>query len=240
MSKVTVADVMTTDVVTVPPTAPFKEVARVLVSRGISAVPVVDEESTLLGVVSEADLLVKESGIRRKMPSMLAGTKLWRKWVKARATTAGEVMTPTVKSIEPTASLDQAARRLTDEGLRRLFVVDHGRLVGVLARRDALRAFLTGDEELADNIRTHVLRDALWLDPKDIVVSVQDGVVTLSGTVERRSDAQLAETVTARTPGVVEVHNELVFRIDDRDVEEDMAAARRRWRRSQEGFESDG
>jgi CBS-domain-containing membrane protein len=58
MSKVTVADVMTTDVVTVPPTAPFKEVARVLVSRGISAVPVVDEESTLLGVVSEADLLV--------------------------------------------------------------------------------------------------------------------------------------------------------------------------------------
>src|SRR5690606_37180431 len=144
------------------------------------------------------------------------------------------------KSIEPTASLDQAARRLTDEGLRRLFVVDHGRPVGVLARRDALRAFLTGDDELADNIRTHVLRAALWLDPKDIVVSVQDGVVTLSGTVERRSDAQLAETVTARPPGVVEVHNELVFRIDDRDVEEDMAAARRRWRRSQEGFESDG
>src|SRR5690606_11773845 len=115
-SKVTVAGVMTTDVVTVPPTAPFKEVARVLVSRGISAVPVVDEESRLLGVVSEADLLVKESGSTGwKRPAMIAGAKRWRKWAKARATTAAEAMTPAVKSIEPTASLSEAARRLTEE-----------------------------------------------------------------------------------------------------------------------------
>ncbi|MFO7191442.1 MULTISPECIES: CBS domain-containing protein [Thermocrispum] len=240
-SKVTVADVMTTDVVTVPPTAPFKEVARVLVSRGISAVPVVDEESRLLGVVSEADLLVKESGSTGwKRPAMIAGAKRWRKWAKARATTAAEAMTPAVKSIEPTASLSEAARRLTEERLRRLFVVEDGKLVGVIARRDAVRAFLADDEDLRETIRTEVLRDGLWLDPDTIEVSVRDGVVTLRGTVERRSEVALAESMTARTPGVVDVRNELTYRIDDRDVEQEMAEARRNWRKAREGFDSDG
>lgn len=241
MSTATVADVMTTDVVTVPPAAGFKHIVEVLAEHGVSAVPVVDANSALLGVVSEADLLVKEGRPNPSgMPSLIAGAKQWRHWVKARATTAERLMTPGVKSIESTAPLAAAARRLTDEGVRRLFVVDDGKLVGVLARRDALRAFMATDDDLRDAVRQDVFQHVLWIDPETVNVDVIDGVVTLGGTVERRSDVELAESLTARIPGVVMVRNELEFTTDDAHLERDMAAAHGRWRRSQEGFGSQG
>lgn len=238
MSTATVADVMTADVVTVPPTAPFKQLVSVLAEHGISAVPVVDENSALIGVVSEADLLVKEGRPNSsRMPSLIAGSKQWRRWIKARATTAEQLMTLAVKTIEPTVPLAAAARRLTDEGVRRLFVVDEGKLVGVLARRDALRAFMASDDDLRETVRQDVFRRVLWIDPATVTVTVADGVVTLSGTLERRSEVELAEALTARTPGVVAVRNELEFSTDDSRL--DMAVAHGRWRRSREGFSSD-
>lgn len=237
MSTTTVADVMTTDLVTVAPSDSFKHVVEVLARHSISAVPVVDTDSTLVGVVSEADLLIKEGRPNPSwIPSLLSGSKQWRRWMKARATTAERLMTPGVKHIEPTASLAAAARRLTDEGVRRLFVVEDGKLVGVLARRDALRAFLATDEDLRDTVREGVIRHALWIDPEEITVTVMDGVVTLTGSVERRSEVELAEALTARTPGVVAVRNELEFTTDDSNLDQEMAAAHGRWRRSQEGF----
>jgi len=215
---VTVADVMTSDVVSVGQQTPFKDVVTSLRDHGISAVPVLDATGRPVGVVSEADLLVKE---RYREHSRAFGavplrgrSRLIR---RATATTAGEVMTARVKTVGPGVPLSMAVRRLLTENLRRLFVVDeHGRLVGVLARRDVLlRVFSRSDEELAGTVRHDVLRFALWAAPDEVSVRVSDGEVTLEGELDRRSEVERAGLLTAQIPGVVAVHNRLTYSVDD-------------------------
>lgn len=217
MSAVTVADVMTREVVTVGGKAPFKEVVALLRDHAISAVPVLDSAGRPVGVVSEADLLVKERYRERAHTfgaiPLPGRSRLLR---RAAATTAGEVMTTGVKTIGPDVSLSTAVRRLLGENLRRLFVVDEqGMLIGVLARRDVLRVFSRGDEELAGAVRHDVLRFALWAAPDEAVVRVTDGEVTLEGQLDRRSEVERASLLTAQIPGVVAVHNKLTFVVDD-------------------------
>lgn len=220
MSVPTVAEVMTTDVVTVIPATPFKEVVGLLAEHRVSAVPVVDEDHRPIGVVSEADILVKEAHPGEfEVPGMLAGRKRWRRWTQVHATTCADVMTHGVATIAPGESLTTAARRLSEEKLRRLFVVDpdSGRLVGVLARRDLIRVYLRSDEELAECVRRDVLRRVLWVGPNEVTVGVSDGEVTLEGALERAGEVELAEQLVAQVPGVVAVHNKLTYFLEDAD-----------------------
>ena len=117
----TVGSVMTRCPVTVPTGAPFATVAAILNRRRIGAVPVVDRDGRLVGVVSEADLLGGRDG---------AGV------------TARELMTPTVHTATADTTLPAATRQLAVTGVRRLFVTEHGRLVGVVSRRDLLSTYL--------------------------------------------------------------------------------------------------
>ncbi|MBA0126905.1 CBS domain-containing protein [Haloechinothrix sp. YIM 98757] len=217
MSQSTVAEFMTRNVISVTPGTPFKEAAQLLNEHEISALPVLGPQSQVLGVVSEADLLVKEQyeGVIR-MPNLFAGRRRWRQFRKATATAVADVMTTKVKTITPEQPLSQAARLLMAGRLRRLFVVDEsGALLGVLARRDALRVFTRDDDELAETVRREVLRKALWAAPDEVSVEVTDGEVTLSGVVDRRSEAERAGGITAQLPGVVAVHNDIHYTMDD-------------------------
>jgi CBS domain-containing protein len=213
----TVQAVMTKDPVTVGPGTPFKDIAELLAERAISAVPVVDEAGVPVGVVSEADLLTKTQYQDRGEPlSRFAGPRRRREWEKARACTAAELMSPHPMTIGPDTTLPTAARELARAGVRRLLVVgDGGRLIGVLARRDLLSPFLRQDEEILAEVREQVLRRALWLRPTDVDVTVEDGVVTLTGTVERRSEADIAVRLTHAVPGVVAVVDKLDHNWDD-------------------------
>jgi CBS domain-containing protein len=130
MPESTVADVMTRDVVRVAPDTPYKDIVDFVVGEAISAVPVVDAQGTLLGVVSEADLLCKqEFHGAEQAPRAQRGD-----WRKATGETARDLMTGPAVTITPDVPVTEAARRLLRSRLRRLFVVDGGRLVGVLAR----------------------------------------------------------------------------------------------------------
>jgi len=101
-------------------------------------------------------------------------------------------------------------------GVRRLLVVDdNGRLIGILARRDMLRPYLRDDGQILDDVRHEILGRALWLQPTDLDVTVDDGVVTLAGTVEQRSQAEIAVRLTHALPGVVAVEDRLRYRFDD-------------------------
>lgn len=217
MKALMVADVMTRHVVSVRETTSFKDLVKLLTVHRVSALPVVDESKRLVGVVSEADLIAKaEQGSGAARPGWFAAQQRRRRWRKAQGSAAADVMTPSVVTIVPWASLSEAARRLSDGGLRRLFVVNgEGKLVGVIARRDVLRAFLRSDDEIARAVEQHVLRYVLWLPEGEVRVAVADGEVTLDGVVERAAEVEIAGRLTAQIPGVVAVHNNLTSSVDD-------------------------
>jgi CBS domain-containing protein len=213
-----VEDAMTTDVVSVLPGESLKEVARIMVERRISGVPVVDGDGRLLGVVSEADLIVKELGAWRSVGGPLAwlvdplevGERL-----KLEARVAGEAMTSPAVTIEPHRSVMTAADRMLERGVNRLPVVVADRLVGILTRADLVRAFARADSEIAREIREDVVGEHMMLDEHAVEVDVEAGEVLLSGALGRRSQAELLPRLISRVPGVVGVHSRLTWREDD-------------------------
>lgn len=209
-----IRDLMTRDVSTVTPETPLKEAAAVLARRGISGLPVVDPDGQVVGVLSEADVMVKQSGPREHHGGLFA-------WLvepsdptlpaKLEATTAGEAMTAPAVTISPERPVREAAVRMLEMDVNRLPVIDKaGRLVGIVSRGDLVRAFTRSDEEIRREIEADVLRRALWIeDPSSIRVTVENGVVTLEGAVANASDAELLPRFVQRVPGVVSVNAEL-------------------------------
>lgn len=213
MRQGTVRTVMTADPATVRPDTPFKEIVQLLAERAVSAVPVVDDDGVPVGVVSEADLLVRTEKQGR---AKLGWLSRWSRHERLPGRTAAELMTVQPLTIGPDETLPEAARVLSAAGVRRLLVVDgDGRLIGVVARRDLLRPFLLSDDRLRSQVREDVLWRALWLKPAEVRVEVDEGVVTLAGTVERRSEAELAARLADALPGVVAVQNQLAYTWDD-------------------------
>ena len=105
---------------------------------------------------------------------------------------------------------------MLDERVSRLPVVDvYGKLVGIVTRADLVRAFARPDDEIAREIRESVLRVALWADPGAVEVAVQDGEVSLTGQLERKSEVTLLTTLTEHVPGVVSVQSDVSYREDD-------------------------
>jgi CBS domain-containing protein len=219
----TVRDAMTHPVVTVGPDVQLKDVARFLIDAGVSGVPVVDSGGAVLGVVSEADFLIKGQGpqaIRHRRLARLLGdsASTRRQLTKVAARTAGEAMSTPAVTIEPSRSLQQAAAAMTSGRINRLPVVQGNRLVGIVTRADLVRAYLRSDEELEQTIRNEVLLRIVWLDPSAFEVEVRNGEATIRGHVDRRSTAQIVEESIAAVPGIVSVAADIRWSIDDRDI----------------------
>jgi CBS-domain-containing membrane protein len=214
-----VRDVMTTDVVTVAPAAPLKEVAEVLVEHRITGVPVVSDDGEVLGVVSEGDILFKERGPmeRKGVLGWLSDPYGMEGQLKLEARTAADAMSTPAKTIASWWSTAAAAALMLDAQVNRLPVVDNnGRLVGIVTRGDLVRAFVRSDEEIAREIREDVLRRTFWLDAPDAVtVQVAAGKVTLTGVVDTRTDAELVPAVVRKVPGVIEVDAAITWRGDN-------------------------
>jgi len=219
-SMLTVRDVMTRSVVSVRRDAPLKEVAQALIDNGISGVPVVDVDGTVLGVVSEGDLLVKEQGpnaIHHRPLARFIGESAESRaqLAKLEAVTADNAMTTPAVTIAPDRPIHEAAAIMTSRRINRLPVVDDGRLVGIVSRADLVRAYVRSDDELADTIRNDVILRILWLDPALFTVVVKDGVASISGRVERRSTAEMIEHSVRMVPGIFEVHASVSWSMDD-------------------------
>ncbi|HEX9338779.1 MAG TPA: CBS domain-containing protein, partial [Pseudonocardiaceae bacterium] len=132
-------------------------------------------------------------------------------WQKAVGATARDLMSGPVVTVGPNVSVTEAAGRLARSGLRRLFVVDGDRLVGVLARRDILRGFLRGDPDIQRDIEREFRDYRLTVDPARVRVTVQDGMVWLTGRLEWQGDVVLADRLAKGVPGVVGVRNRLDY-----------------------------
>lgn len=205
---------MTTDVITVQRDAPFKEVARLLDEHSVSAVPVLDADGRLVGIVSEADLLPKEY---RDRPGRLARLMHRQELVKAEGDVAGDLMSSPAVTIGPDSSLADAAKLMMHERVKRLPVVsDSGDLIGIVSRADLVEAFLRPDEAIAREIDHEITSRVLLTEPSSTVdVTVDDGVVTLRGHLDRSTSVEIAEKLARSVDGVIGVKNELHFRWDD-------------------------
>ncbi|MER5419031.1 CBS domain-containing protein [Streptosporangium roseum] len=227
--RVEVKDVMTTQVSSVNGSTPFKDVAEVLIAHGVSALPVVDGEGHVIGVVSEADLLRKEEfreryyreGYRPPLRARLRH-RLSQEGTdggKAHGDTAAQLMTAPAVTIGPRASIVTAVRLMEEHGVKRLPVVDDdGLLEGIVSRHDLLKVFVRRDADIADEVREEILRHTLWPQPNDATATVAQGIVTLTGRMHRRSDAQFAARMAGRVNGVVDVVDKLQWDQDDTPV----------------------
>ncbi len=211
-----VIDLMTAEVVTVRPETPLKEAARRMVRARVSGLPVTDDSGTLVGIISEADFLHREVARERPRRHGLLDALVGGDSSLAEAELVGEAMTERVVTISPDASLAEAARIMAGHDVKRLPVVDSdGQVLGVLSRADIVAAFTRPDEVIEDEIREDVIRRVLFVDPADMDVAVDDGVVTLGGELPTRTEARLLEELVRRLDGVVNVVNDLRWRLDD-------------------------
>ncbi|MCL6500015.1 MAG: CBS domain-containing protein [Firmicutes bacterium] len=212
-------DVMTTPVITVAPDTPVKEIAQLLLTHHISGVPVVSPEGKLVGVVTEADLLykerpeVEEAGLLR----LFRRGQLAEAERKAEGLVARDVMSSPVVTVTEETPLREVAALMARRQINRVPVVRGDQVVGIVSRADVLRALVRADDEIKEAVRRALLEE-LWIDPSGLRIEVQEGVVTLEGEVERRSDKELAERWVATIDGVVRVESRLTYRFDDRQA----------------------
>ena len=211
-----VRDVMTKTVVVVDKAAPFKRIVELLHEYRVSALPVIDEERHVVGIVTEADLLAKEGFGRDGGPKIFEGRERRAARAKAAGTVASHVMSSPVTVIAPEAGVAEAARLMHERGVKRLPVVDAaGGLVGIVSRCDLLRVFLRDDADILAEVRDEVLGRVLVVEPGTVRADVRDGVVTLEGQVERRSMLPVVAGLVRGVDGVVAVESRLTYAIDD-------------------------
>lgn len=217
------ADVMVRNVITISPEGTVGEVADLLLAHRISALPIADADGKVVGLISEGDLLRRsEIGTERHRTQ-------WLKWIKFQKTLAidfvkshsrrvSDVMTRHVISVEPDTPLDEVATILEENGIKRVLVMDNGKLVGILTRANLVQALAAAYKKIeprrADDsaIRARItaqLEAHSWAGRGVINAIVSNGTVDLWGVVD--SDAQSdAARVTAETVlGVKKVNNHL-------------------------------
>ncbi|ATZ23290.1 putative voltage-gated ClC-type chloride channel ClcB [Streptomyces lavendulae subsp. lavendulae] len=203
-SRYAVSDVMTHTAVAIGREASYKEIVELMHEWKVSAVPVLEGEGRVVGVVSEADLLPKEEFRRTDaaLPDQLEEAS------KAGGVLAEELMSSPAITVHPDAPVAEAARIMARRHVKRLPVVNAlGMLEGVVSRSDLLKVFLRPDEELEEEIRRSVLTE---LTPgANVDFAVQDGVVTLSGPLRDRALVPLLARAIRAVEGVVDVRMEL-------------------------------
>ena len=196
-----VSDVMTKEVIVARPETTFRELVRLIEDHHVHALPVIDETGRVTGMVAESDLLVKEefaddhvrTPLRRRGRARLAGT------------TAEEIMTSPVVTIDPSQRLGQAARVIHRRHIGRLPVVDKDdRLIGIVTRRDLLKIFLRPDQELLEAVQETIA--AVDNSPScTISATVNDGIVVLSGSAHLASPVMAIAGIVRRVPGSVQL-----------------------------------
>lgn len=145
--KMKVKDVMTKEVITVSPDTPVKEIAELMIEKGIGGVPVVEEER-IVGIVTEEDLIMKNVKLHFPTYIQLLDAVIYLESLKkyeeelrrAVGATAKDVMTKEVVTVSPEEELEEAATLMVEKGISRLPVVDNGKLVGIITKRDILRS----------------------------------------------------------------------------------------------------
>lgn len=215
-------DVMVSPVVTVKPDASVKEVAKTLVDRRISAVPVVDDAGKLIGIVSEGDLMHRsETGTERRyrwwIRLMGGDASLPADYIKVHGCKAADIMTKNVVTASPETPLDEIAILLERNSIKRVPIVKDGQLVGIVSRANLVQALAAmpkeleiplSDSKIRDKLLSH-LKEQPWAHTALLNVTVTDGVVSLWGITGSETERQAIRVAAEATPGVKAVNDHL-------------------------------
>lgn len=208
MKTSTVADVMTPRVIAAHEEAEFKQIVEVMRAYHVSALPVVDSHNRVLGVVSEADLLIKEAEAAPQRASwrwLLPGTER-----KAGAVLAKDLMTSPAVTIGREATVAEAAGLMSARRVKRLPVVDDaGHLMGIVSRADVLSIYSRDDCEIRDEIIHGIIAGDFALDPQVFEVQVRAGVVTITGQAGSKDAASRLLDAIRHVEAVVKVRDRL-------------------------------
>lgn len=218
-----VHEVMTHKVFTVYEWTPFKDVVTLMREHDVSALPVLDRADRLVGIVSEADLMLKEeiADGSRRFPwrgdkSRRNGIPPWILRSKAQGVVARDLMTSPAVTVAREAPVALAARIMRENSVRRLPVTDaHGTLIGIVSRSDLLTAFLRSDDEIRAAIEDALNEPRPSIEPGQTRVVVEDGVATLDGEVLLKSQIPRIVSIARAIDGVVGVESRLEYEVDD-------------------------
>jgi CBS domain-containing protein len=207
------SDVMTRSVISVPPDATVADAVELMLERGISGLLVVDNSGTLVGMVTEGDLLRRdEIGTRRQR-------SWWLRLLASPSRQAADLMTRDVISVDAKASLSDIVALMEEHRIKRVPVLEGDKVVGLVSRADLLRALSVAARErgaAADDrsIRERIL-DTLthenWAPKTTLNVTVVNGVVDLWGTISNDQERRAICVMAENTPGVRKVVDHLVF-----------------------------
>jgi CBS-domain-containing membrane protein len=221
------SDIMVTDVITVSPESNVQQVAALLLTNHISAAPVVDADGRLVGMISEGDLLHRgEAGTAHQRPwwlQMLLSRELMAgEFVREHSRRVGDLMTRKVVSAEPDTPVADIATLLERHRIKRVPILDKGRLVGIVSRANLIQALATfrhkarerqpvADAELREKVVSR-LKSEPWVRPALVNVTVTDGTVDLWGIVDSATEKQALRVAVEIVPGVKAINDNVVVR----------------------------
>src|SRR3970040_1876574 len=199
MPSMRVEEIMTKDVITVSPKTPIHEAAELMIDHGVSGLPVVDDAGSVVGIVSEGDLILREKP-RERAPwwRLFFGDaeRLAREYQKAHGMTVGEVMTRSLIAVSPDFPIESAALILDQHRIRRVPVVAGGPLPREHPARE-------GRARLAEEP---------WVSNRGIVAQAKDGVLSLWGLVLTETEKSAVETMARTIEGSKGIDSHLVVK----------------------------
>jgi len=218
----TASDVMTTEVITVASATPVYEIAKLLHTHQISGVPVVDPDKRVIGIVSEGDLIGHAEVVGEQHRSWLLGLfsdvrGLARDYTKTHGRCAKDVMVSPVITVSPDASLAEIVKTLKENRIKRVPVVENGKLVGIVTRGNLLKALETAEHSDAPSVGDRILHERIlaelntqpWAHLLMKSIVVKDGVVDLEGFVDNEDERRAITIAAANVPGVKRVEDHL-------------------------------
>lgn len=219
-------DVMVSPVISVKPDSSVKDVAKTFLDQRISAVPVLDDDGRLVGIVSEGDLLHRsEAGTERRhswwLRMLIDDETLAAEFIKAHGRKIADVMTRDVITASADTSLHEIAALLEKNMIKRVPIVDkNGQLIGIVSRANLIQAVASGRKELDLPQSDTAIRDKLLADLKAqewahtalVNITVADGVVDLWGITNSGTERKAIRVAAESIPGVRAVNDNLILR----------------------------
>ena len=219
------ADVMTPEPVSIPPDASINDAIQLMLERKFSGLPVVDARGSLVGIVTEGDLLRRtETGTQRKRSSwsefIMGAGRLASEYTQATGRKVNDVMSPEVRTVNEDTPIEEIVRLMERHQIKRVLVVRDHKLVGIVTRANLLHALASVAAETRPGpIDDAAIRDQLyaelksqrWAQPNLIDVVVRNGVVHLWGTLLDERQRGAIRVAAENIPGVKTIEDHLVW-----------------------------